>query len=104
MLELLKQIDVTVPQEYDSEVIPIKYAQAQDIASALSSLGGGSGTTIGHGAATGGGGVGGSGFGGRTGVGGAGGFGQTGYAALGGLHDAFEVGWRVEDSLGRSTN
>ncbi len=29
MLELLKQIDVTVPMDYDSEVIPIKYAQAQ---------------------------------------------------------------------------
>ena len=56
MLELIKQIDVTVPLEYDSEVIAIKYAQASDIASALSTLGSGSGTTIGHGGTTGGGG------------------------------------------------
>jgi general secretion pathway protein D len=53
MLELIKQIDVTVPLDYDSEVIPIKYAKASDIASALSSLGGGTGTSIGHSAGTG---------------------------------------------------
>ncbi|HEX3797700.1 MAG TPA: secretin N-terminal domain-containing protein [Verrucomicrobiae bacterium] len=95
MLELIKQIDVTAPSEYDSEVIPIKYAQAQDIASALSSLsgGGGGGTTIGHsgggGTHTGttgglgglGGGIGG-GIGGSTGYGGSSGFG--GSTGLGG--------------------
>ena len=48
MLELLKQIDVTVPLDYDSEVIPIKYALAADIASALSSLGGNTSATIGQ--------------------------------------------------------
>ncbi len=55
MLELIKKIDVTVPLDFESEVIPIKYAQAQDIASALSSLGGGTGTSIGKGSNVGGG-------------------------------------------------
>jgi|GEM_PF-138621 len=50
MLELIEKIDVAVPSEYVSEVIPIKYAQASDIASALSSLStGGSGATVGGG-------------------------------------------------------
>jgi general secretion pathway protein D len=49
MLELIKEIDVAVPSEFVSEVIPIKYAQATDIASALNSLstGGGGGTSVG---------------------------------------------------------
>ncbi len=49
MLEMVKQLDVSVPAEFISEVIPIKYAKAADIASALSSLsgGGGGGTTLG---------------------------------------------------------
>jgi general secretion pathway protein D len=46
MLELIAQIDVIAPMDYDSEVIPIKYAKAADIASALSSLGAGTGTGI----------------------------------------------------------
>jgi general secretion pathway protein D len=54
MLEVIKQLDVIVPLEWDSKVIPIKYALADDIASALSSLGGGSGTSIGSGARPGG--------------------------------------------------
>jgi len=41
MLEMIDQVDVSVPAEYVSEVIPIKYALAGDIASALGSLGGG---------------------------------------------------------------
>lgn len=53
MLELIKQIDVTAPLDYDSEIIPIKYAKAEDIASALSSLGGNTAGTIGHAATTG---------------------------------------------------
>ena len=67
MLEMIKKIDVAVPSEYISEVIPIKYALASDIASALNSLSsGGGGTTVGAG---GGGGTGGmrGGYGGRTG-------------------------------------
>jgi general secretion pathway protein D len=47
MLELIEQIDVSVPAEYVSEVIPIRYAKVDDIASALNSLGGtGGGTTV----------------------------------------------------------
>jgi general secretion pathway protein D len=38
MLEVLKRIDVVAPPEFLNEVIPIKYALATDIASALNSL------------------------------------------------------------------
>jgi general secretion pathway protein D len=48
MLELIKKIDVAVPSEFVSEVIPIKYAKAADIAGALNSLSsGGGGATMG---------------------------------------------------------
>jgi general secretion pathway protein D len=48
MLEMVKRIDVSVPSEFISEVIPIKYALASDIASALNSVSsGGGGTTVG---------------------------------------------------------
>jgi general secretion pathway protein D len=54
MLELIKEIDVAIPSEYVSEVIPIKYAQASEIAGALNSLSsGGGGTTMGGGGTTG---------------------------------------------------
>ena len=43
MLELIEKIDVAIPSEFVSEVIPIKYALAADISSALSSIGGGGG-------------------------------------------------------------
>ena len=46
MLEMIEQIDVFVPAEYISEVIPIKYALAEDIANALNSLGGSGGSTV----------------------------------------------------------
>ena len=46
MLEMIEQIDVSVPAEYISEVIPIRYAKVDDIASALNSLGGGGGSTV----------------------------------------------------------
>ena len=49
MLEMIKEIDVSVPSEYESEVIPIKYAKASDISDALNSLSSGGGTTsVGH--------------------------------------------------------
>ena len=49
MLEIIKQVDVIVPLDYETAVIPIKYALATDIASALGSIGGGgTGTSIGH--------------------------------------------------------
>ncbi len=46
MLEMINEIDVSVPAEYVSEVIPIRYAKVEDIASALSSLGGSGGSTV----------------------------------------------------------
>jgi general secretion pathway protein D len=52
MLEMIKQVDVSVPQEYISEVIPIKYAMADDIANALNSLGGSGGGTVAIGGST----------------------------------------------------
>ncbi len=72
MLEMIDRIDIAVPAEYISEVIPIKYALASEIASALNSLStGGGGTTVGAGAGAGRTGAGrtGTGFGGRSGFG-----------------------------------
>ena len=47
MLQMIDRVDVSVPAEYISEVIPIKYALADDIANALNSLGGtGGGSTV----------------------------------------------------------
>ena len=46
MLEMIDRIDVSVPTEFISEVIPILYAEAADIASALNSLGGSGGSTV----------------------------------------------------------
>lgn len=45
MLEMIERIDIMVPGEFVSEVIPIKYAKASEIADALNSLSGGGGTT-----------------------------------------------------------
>ena len=77
MLEMIEQIDVNVPAEYISAVIPIRYAKVDDIASALNSLGGagGGGATVSIGNNTSGGQI--SGLGNRSsGLGG--GFGATG--------------------------
>ena len=52
MLEMIQQVDVSVPAEYISEVIPIKYAMAEDIANALNSLGGSGGSTVTFGGST----------------------------------------------------
>ncbi len=47
MLEMIEQVDVSVPAEYISEVIPIRYSKVEEIAGALSALGGsGSGATV----------------------------------------------------------
>jgi len=57
MLQMIERVDISVPAEYISEVIPIKYALAEDIANALNSLGGsGGGSTVSFGASSGGGG------------------------------------------------
>jgi general secretion pathway protein D len=42
MLEFITKVDVVMPEEFVSEVIPIKYAMVDDIANALNSLGGSS--------------------------------------------------------------
>jgi general secretion pathway protein D len=91
MLEMIDRIDVSVPAEYISEVIPIRYAKVDEIASALNSLGGsGGGSTVSIGTPAGGGGSI-SGFGNRgtssgisSGIGGGGGGGyQSGGGAFG---------------------
>jgi general secretion pathway protein D len=46
MLEMIQQVDVNVPAVIISEVIPIRYAMADDIANALNSLGGSGGGTV----------------------------------------------------------
>jgi general secretion pathway protein D len=52
MLEMIARIDISVPAEYISAVIPIRYAQADDIANALNSLGGSGGATVSVGGST----------------------------------------------------
>ncbi|MGH7939804.1 MAG: secretin N-terminal domain-containing protein [Limisphaerales bacterium] len=52
MMEMIAKIDVIVPAKYISEVIPIKYAMADDIASVLSSLENPGGGTTSFGQAT----------------------------------------------------
>ncbi len=52
MLEMMARIDVSVPAEFISEVIPIRYAEATDIASALNSLGGAGGSTVSFGSSS----------------------------------------------------
>lgn len=68
MLEMIERVDVAFSSEFESEVIPIKFAKAEEIASALSALSGsGSTTTVGSRPAGGGGA---SGIGTRPGMGG----------------------------------
>ncbi len=106
MLEMIDKVDVSVPAEYISEVIPIRYAKVDDIASALNALGGGGGgATVSIGTAPGsapisglanrssmqgGGGMGGmggmSGVGGVGGMGGMGGVGGVGGSSFGGAY------------------
>jgi general secretion pathway protein D len=47
MLEMIEKVDIVAQSEIISEVIPIKYAKAEEIASALGSVGGGTGGTVG---------------------------------------------------------
>lgn len=46
MLDVIKRLDTSVPAEIESEVIPIKYALASDIANALNALSGSGGGTV----------------------------------------------------------
>jgi general secretion pathway protein D len=84
MVEMIKKVDVIPQQEFESVVIPIKYALAGDIAQVLGSLTSGGGSTTTVGGQQGGGGIGG-GLSGAGGFGrsGAGGYGQGGYGARG---------------------
>ncbi len=52
MLQMIDKIDINVPAVYISEVIPIRYAKVDEIASALASLGGSGGSTVTIGGAT----------------------------------------------------
>ncbi len=52
MLEMINRIDVNVPAEFISEVIPIRYAKVDDIANALNALGGGGGASVSIGGGT----------------------------------------------------
>ena len=90
MLEMIDRIDVSVPAEYISEVIPIRYAQAEDIAGALNSLGGSGGSgVVSFGSSTGGSTV--NGFHGPNSGGGLGG-GSTGYGTQGGYGSTSSFG------------
>jgi len=88
MLEMIEAIDVSVPAEYISEVIPIRYAKVDEIASALNSLGGGGGgSTVSIGSAPSGGTISGLGNRSSSGIGGmnsgVGGIGGGGYQSGG---------------------
>jgi general secretion pathway protein D len=76
MLEMIDKIDISVPAEYISEVIPIRYAKVDDIASALNSLGGSGSATVSIGSSPGVAPI--SGIAGRTGGTGLGGTTQSG--------------------------
>ncbi len=100
MLEMIEKVDITMPSEIISEVIPIKYAKAEEIASALSSVGGGTGGTVGSRPSS-------------TGTGAAGGasrFGQPGYnpnqpGGLGGMGGLGQTGGGIPTpSSGTSFN
>jgi general secretion pathway protein D len=98
MLEMIAKVDVVPLQEFESVVIPIKYALAGDIAQVLGSLtaGGGGATTVGRSQTrTGLSGVGGGIGGGMGGLGGQGGLpGQPGYNPnqLGGQQGGLNTG------------
>ncbi len=85
-LEFIKEIDVAVPVEYETELIPIKYALASDIGQVLGQLTtGGSVTSVGSSSGA-------SGFGGTAGfgAGATGGIGAT--TGIGGVGGAGGIG------------
>ena len=107
MLEMIEQIDVSVPAEYISEVIPIRYAKVSDIAAALNSLGGGGGgASVSIGTAPSSGTI--SGFGGRSsgisGVGSGGGGAYGGSGGIGGGGGAGAFGARSTSVGGANPN
>lgn len=78
MMEMIHRIDILTPLSIKPEVIPIKYALASDIASALSALGASGGTSVGKSSS------GATSFGGN-GASGRNGFGNTGNGVNGGV-------------------
>jgi general secretion pathway protein D len=104
MVEMVKKIDVAIPSDFVSDVIPMKYAMAADIASVLNSLstGGGGGTGIGGGA------MGGRSMrGGRGGMGGMmggmGGMGSRMGMGMGGVGAGYSTGLGGYSSMGAAT-
>ncbi|HUC85481.1 MAG TPA: secretin N-terminal domain-containing protein [Candidatus Acidoferrales bacterium] len=88
MMEMIEQVDVSVPAEYISDVIPIRYAKVDDIANALNALGGGGGAIASIGTAPSSGQISGFGNRGMSGLGGTGGglgggLGGSGYGGNG---------------------
>jgi general secretion pathway protein D len=87
MLQIIEMVDIAMPAEFIQEVIPIKYAKASEIASALGSLGsGGSSTSVGGssgGTGSLGGGMGGGMSGSRSGFGGS--SRSSGFGSRGGM-------------------
>src|SRR5687767_8042181 len=98
MMEILQHIDVVPQQEFESVVIPIKYALAGDIATVIGSLtAGGSSTTVGRqqtrtGLTSGAGGA----MGGQGGLGGQGGFGSQ----MGGQYNPNQMAGGTAGGLG----
>jgi general secretion pathway protein D len=86
MLEILERVDVEMPLDIDTVVIPIKYALAGEIAGVLSGLGATTSGSFGTSAAGGAGGFGAGGVGGfgAGGIGGAGGLNRGGVGGIGG--------------------
>jgi len=84
MLEMIDKIDVSVPTEYISEVVPIRYAKVDEIASALQSLGGSGAATVSIGGSSGGGQISGLAGARSSGSSGLSGLSGSGYASGGG--------------------
>jgi general secretion pathway protein D len=106
MLEMIDQIDVSVPAEYVSEVIPIKYAQAEDIASALNSLGGQGGSTVSFGSSGSSSqisGLRGGSSSGINGMGSTGGFGGTGGTGTSGIGGSTGYGGQNQRAFGSAS-
>jgi len=104
MLEMIDQIDISVPTEYISEVIPIRYAKVDEIASALQSLGGGGGATVSIGTAPSGGRISGlSGGSSGSGISGSGGSGYPGGSSVGGSTGSSPFGTRATTTTANGT-
>ena len=103
MLEMIAQIDVSVPAEYISEVIPIRYAKVADIAAALNGLGGGgSGVSAGIGSSSSSGTI--NGFSGNRSSGGMGGMGGMGGGTSSGIGSGLGGGMNRAGTTANTAN